>query len=264
MGTAPAACKARRSLARLWCPQTFYVAMLWAIGRAYRQAQAQGLPLSLRLKGTDDLAHHLHSFTLTVTEAQTLARRYGLPAIPGQHTTLPQVLQTAMADGSLHWYEYSKAPVGGPQGLDAMRALGLDVTASLAADRRGGARAACGAVRAGYRLAVPLNVPRGAALPATLTLAPALGLPATDGPDFGRVPADDRPVRLLCVDGDLHDLRWLDPEGPQPLGFDGVAVVLRTKRSRGRGAAADAFSLQPLMGQWQALAGGGFARWGAA
>jgi hypothetical protein len=38
-----------------------------------------------------------------------------------------------------------------------------------------------------------------------------------------------------------------------------VAVILRTKRSRGRGPAADAFSLQPVMGQAQPLAGGGMA-----
>jgi hypothetical protein len=36
-----------------------------------------------------------------------------------------------------------------------------------------------------------------------------------------------------------------------------VAVILRTKLSRGRGAAADAFSLAPTVGAWQPLAGGG-------
>ena len=107
---------------------------------------------------------------------------------------------------------------------------------------------------------MPLDIPRGAALPAELLLAPTLGLPAPAGsPEFGRVPADDKPVRLLCIDGDKTDLRWLDPQGPQPEGFDGVAVMLRTKRSRGRGAAAAAFSLQPSA-DWQALKGGGFAK----
>ena len=69
--------------------------------------------------------------------------------------------------------------------------------------------------------------------------------------------------RLLTVDGDVTDHRWLDPQGPQPGGFNGVAVLLRTKISRGRGPAAAAFSLQPI-GQlahdgWQPLAGGGLA-----
>jgi hypothetical protein len=219
-----------------------------------------GLPLSLRLKGTDDLPHHLERFHLSAAEAALLARRYGLPAVPGWGTTLPEVLQFALQDGSIHWYEYSKAPLGGSQGLLELQGCGIDVTASLAADRRGGARAAVGAVRAGFRLAVPLDIPRGAALPAELLLAPTLGLPApADSPEFGRVPADDRPVRLLCIDGDKTDLRWLDPQGPQPGGFDGVAVMLRTKRSRGRGAAAAAFSLQPSA-EWQALKGGGFAK----
>jgi hypothetical protein len=260
MGTAPAACKARRSLARLWAPEVFSVVLLWAIARQYARAQRMGLPLSLRLKGTDDLPHQLQRFNLGATEAALLARRYGLPAIPGWGTTLPEVLQVALGDKSIQWYEYSKAPLGGSQGLLELRGCGIDVTASLAADRRDGARAAVGAVRAGFRLAVPLDIPRGAALPSELLLAPTLGLPApADSPDFGRVPADDRPVRLLCINGDKTDLRWLDPQGPQPGGYDGVAVMLRTKRSRGRGAAAAAFSLQPSV-DWQALKGGGFAR----
>jgi len=260
MGTAPAACKARRSLARLWAPNVFSVVMLWAIAREYARAQRMGLPLSLRLKGTDDLPHHLQTFNLHNDEVAILQRRYGLPVIGGYGVTLPEVLSLALQDGSIRWYEYSKAPLGGSQGLLDLRGCGIDVTASLAADRRDGARAAVGAVRAGFRLAVPLDIPRGAALPSELLLAPTLGLPApADSPEFGRVPADDRPVRLLCLDGDLTDLRWLDPQGPQSGGYDGVAVMLRTKRSRGRGAAAAAFSLQPSP-DWQALKGGGFAK----
>ena len=260
MGTAPAACKARRSLARLWAPNVFSIVLLWAIAREYARAQRMGLPLSLRLKGTDDLPHHLQTFNLYQDEAAILQRRYGLPVIGGYGVTLPEVLSLALQDGSIRWYEYSKAPLGGSQGLQGLRDCGIDVTASLAADRRDGARAAVGAVRAGFRLAVPLDIPRGAALPAELLLAPTLGLPApADSPGFGRVPADDRPVRLLCLDGDKTDLRWLDQQGPQPGGFDGVAVMLRTKRSRGRGAAAAAFSLQPSA-DWQALKGGGFAK----
>jgi hypothetical protein len=65
--------------------------------------------------------------------------------------------------------------------------------------------------------------------------------------------------RLLTVDGDVTDHRWLDPQGPQPGGFDGVAVLLRTKVSRGRGPAAADFSLSPQAGLWQPLTGGGHA-----
>ena len=159
MGTAPAACKARRSLARLFAPSVFSVVLLWAIAREYARAQRMGLPLSLRLKGTDDLPHHLQRFNLHQDEAAMLARRYGLPAIPGWGTTLPEILQIVLGDGSLKWYEYSKAPLGGSQGLLELQGCGIDVTASLAADRRGGARAATGAVRAGLRLAVPRRAP---------------------------------------------------------------------------------------------------------
>jgi hypothetical protein len=62
---------------------------------------------------------------------------------------------------------------------------------------------------------------------------------------------------LQAINGDASDHRWLDPQGPQPGGFHGVAVILRTKISQGRGAQSAAFSLQPVWGEWQPLAGGG-------
>jgi hypothetical protein len=147
----------------------------------------------------------------------------------------------AITEGSLKLYDYSKAGVGGPLGLIAQRAAGWDVTASLAADRPGGADAAIAAIAADFRLAVPVALAKGAALPKVLMLKRSHG-----APDW----------LLQCIDGDQSDNRWLDPQGPQD-GFDGVAVILRTKASRGKGAAADAFSLAPSFGQWQPLAGGG-------
>jgi len=260
ISTAVASCRGRRTLAWVWNPRAYMVALTWAIARQWQQAQLKGLPLSLRLKGTDDLPYHLQRFALSHAEASALARRYGLPVIPGTGTTLPEVLQPALEDGTIRWYEYSKAPVGGSQGLDGLKAAGIDVTASLAADRRGGARAACGAVRSGYRLAVPVALPKGAAIPATMRLAPSLSLPGAPGtPGFGHVAPDDRPVRLRCIDGDVTDLRYLDPQGPDS-DHDGVAVILRTKTSKGASAEAEPFSLRPLTGQWQALKGGGFAK----
>lgn len=241
-----AAARARRSLAMLASPAVYGRAMLWAIARAWARAQAKGLPLAYRLRGTDDQPWHTWRVTISPQEAQALARRYGLPVVPGQGQTLPEALSLAPA-GSLHPYEYSKAPVGGPLGLLAQRAAGIDVTASLAADRPGGAAQALRAVAAGFRLAVPVALPKGAALPSELTLW-------TEGQGLWR---------LLCIDGDATDHRWADPAGPQPGGFDGVAVILRTKRSNGRGPEAAAFSLAPSFGQWQALAGGGQALLGA-
>jgi hypothetical protein len=236
-----AAARARRTLAMLAGGPAYSRAILWAIARVYRQAQAKGLPLAVRLRGTDDHAWHMDRFSLSPAEAQSLARRYGLPVAPGEGITLPEALALAPA-GSIRLYEYSKAPVSGPLGLQAQRAAGFDTTASLAADRPGGIDAAIQAIAADFRLAVPAGFAKGQPLPAALLLR--------------RSP--EAPVwRLACIDGDVTDHRWNDPAGPQPGGFDGVAVILRTKRSRGKGPEADAFSLQPTIGAWQPLAGGG-------
>jgi hypothetical protein len=222
--------------------RTYARAVLWAIARAYRQAQAKGLPLAVRLRGTDDSPVHLWRFDISASEAQSLARRYGLPVAPGQGMTMPEALALAPA-GAVHFYEYSKAPVTGPHGLQAQASSGFDVTASLAADRPGGIDQALAAVAAGFRLAVPASFAKGCSLPPALLLQPRQGGPIT---------------MLRCIDGDTTDHRWADPAGPHD-GFDGVAVLLRTKRSRGKGPEADAFSLAPVIGRWQPLAGGGFA-----
>ena len=239
MSTTVAAARARRTLAMLADGRTYARAVLWAIARAYRQAQAKGLPLAVRLRGTDDSPAHLWRFDVSASEAQSLARRYGLPVAPGQGLTLPEALALAPA-GAVHFYEYSKAPITGPHGLQAQASAGFDVTASLAADRPRGIDQALAAVAAGFRVAVPAGFAKGQPLPEALILR-----------------NDDGGVRLLCIDGDTTDHRWADPAGPQPGGFDGVAVILRTKRSRGKGPEADAFSLTPMVGAWQPLAGGG-------
>jgi hypothetical protein len=242
MSATVAAARARRTLAYLADPAAYGRAIVWAIARAWGRAQAKGLPLAVRLRGTDDLAWHLQRVTISPAEAQALARRYGLPVAPGRGQTLPEAFSLAPA-GSLQWYEYSKAPVTGPQGLQAQRSAGFDVTASLAADRRGGIAQALQAIAADFRLAVPVALPKGQSLPEALLLRREAGGQAV--------------WRLKCIDGDVTDHRWADPAGPQPGGFDGVAVILRTKTSRGRGPEAAAFSLQPIIGAWQPLAGGG-------
>jgi len=238
MSTTVAAARARRTLAMLADGRTYARAVLWAIARSYRQAQAKGLPLAVRLRGTDDSPVHLWRFDISAAEAQSLARRYGLPVAPGRGQTLPEALSLAPA-GSIRLYEYSKAPLHGPQGLQAQRSAGFDVTASLAADRPHGVLEAIRAVEAGFRVAVPVALPKGQPLPAVLIL------------ERGPLAVD-----LACIDGDATDHRWADPAGPHA-DCDGVAVILRTKRSRGKGPEADAFSLAPIMNAWQPLAGGG-------
>ena len=244
ISTTVAAARARRTMAFVWGHSVYALAVLWAIGRAYAAAQRKGQGLAYRLRGTDDLPWHDLRFNLSPAEAARFARRFGLPAVPGIGTTIPEVLSLA-APGTLHPYEYSAAPLQGPFGLLAQRAAGIDVTCSLKADRPGGCAAAADAIAAGFRVAVPVAIAKGQPLPPVLWLKPSSDAPA---------------LRLLVVDGDTHDHRWLNPQGPQSGGFQGVAVLLRTKVSRGRGAAAAAFSLAPTIGQWQPLAGGGQAK----
>jgi hypothetical protein len=235
-----AAARARRTLAMLAGGPTYTRAILWALARAYRQAQAKGLPLAYRLRGTDDQPWHLARLTITPAEAQALARRYGLPVAPGEGITLTEALALAPA-GSIRPYDYSAAPVDGPLGLKAQRAAGIDTTCSLKADRPGGIDTAMQAVGAGFRVAVPVALAKGQPLPAVLILE-----------------SGGQAVDLACIDGDASDHRWADPAGPGLAGgCDGVAVILKTKRSRGKGPEADAFSLQPVMDAWQPLAGGG-------
>ena len=241
LSTTVAAARARRTLAFVWNHKGYAVAVLVAIAKQWQRAQTKGLPLAVRLRGTDDLPWHDLRFNLNDGEAAAIARRYGLPVAPGMGTTISESLSLAPA-GTIRLYEYSKAPVDGPMGLRAQRSAGIDTTASLAADRPGGIAHALQAIAAGFRLAVPVALPKGAALPPVLLLR--------DG---------DTIARLLVVDGDTTDNRWQDPSGPQPGGFDGVAVLLRTKRSRGASPSAAAFSLAPTIGQWQPLAGGGHA-----
>jgi hypothetical protein len=102
----------------------------------------------------------------------------------------------------------------------------------MAADRLTAVADAAAAARAGYRLAVPVALAKGAPLPVALTLTPTGGAPVT----------------LPAVDGDATDHRWADPAG--------VAVILRTKISRGADATlADPFSLRAT-GELQRLADG--------
>jgi hypothetical protein len=224
LSPAVAAARGRRTLAMLADPGLYGRAILWAIVRAWARAQAQGLPLAVRLRGTDEgprCGWHRLGLLVPVADAVALAHRFGAAISPGA-VTLAEALGVARADGSLKLYEYSKAPLSGPLGLWAQADAGFDVTASLAADRATAVADAAAAVRAGFRLAVPVALRKGQPLPVALTLAP----------DHG--PA----VTMPCVNGDLSDHRWADPEG--------VAVILRSKVSRGAGPEAAPFHLAPI------------------
>ena len=217
-----AAARGRRTLALLADPQAYGRAVLWAACRQWAAAQRDGLPLALRLRGTDDTAWHRLRFDVSPAEAIALGRRFGVTVAPGEAVTIAEALAPMAAAGSLHLYEYSKAGLGGPLGLDAQRAAGWDLTASFAADRPTACRDGLAAIAAGYRVAVPVAIAKGQPIPSRLTIR-------TGAAGFATVP---------CIDGDETDHRWADPHG--------VAVILRTKRSRGAGPAADPFSLAPI------------------
>ena len=224
LSPAVAAARGRRTLAMIADPALYGRAILWAIARQWARAQADSLPLAVRLRGTDEgpaCGWHRLRLSLPVADAVAIARRFGLAVSPGA-VTLAEALGVARADGSLKLYEYSKAPLSGPLGLWAQTEAGWDVTASLAADRASAVADAAAAVRAGFRLAVPVALSKGQPLPVALTLAP----------DHG--PA----VTVPCVNGDATDHRWADPEG--------VAVILRSKVSRGAGPEAARFHLAPI------------------
>ena len=234
LGDAVALARGRRTLAMVADPVTHARAVLWAVAYHYRRAQALGLPLAVRLRGTDEgprIGWHRLALPITPGEAQALGRRFGLPVAAGDgpgHTLAQALAPTLTAlggDGTLTLFDYSKAPLGGPLGLESQRAAGWDITASMAADRATAAADAMAALGAGFRLAVPVALAKGQALPRTLTLGRPVG-PLGEH-EFVTVP---------CVNGDLSDHRYRDPHG--------VAVILRTKRSRGADPATAApFSL---------------------
>lgn len=209
-----AAARGRRTLALLADPAAYGRAVLWSVLRHLLRARRDGLPLAVRLRGTDDHPWHRHAVPISEAEAEGIAQRYGVDVAPGVETMAARLA----ALPELRPYEYSKAPTAGPLGLIAQRDAGADVTASFAADRATAAADGIAAIRAGFRLAVPVALRKGDPVPSHLTLA-----------------SGGEAVTVAAIDGDQSDHRWADPHG--------VAVILRTKRSRGAGPEADAFSL---------------------
>ena len=230
ISSAVAAARGRRTLAMLADPQTYARAVLWAIARQWHVAQSRGLPLAVRLRGTDEgprQGWHRLRFDLPVADAVAMLRGYNFPINGGTGT----IVELCSYVPDLTFYDYSKAPLSGPLGLIAQRRAGWDLTASFAADRPTAVTDGAAALRVGFRLAVPIAMRKGAPLPQSLTLRP-----------YGSAP-----ITVPCIDGDATDHRWADPAG--------VAVILRTKVSRGAGPEAKAFSLEPH-GHSQPLADG--------
>ena len=222
ISVAVVAARGRRTLAMIANPSLYGRAVLFSVLRHHRAAVADGVLLSLRLRGTDEgpgCGWHRLPIEISTSEAVAIRDRYGVD-LPAGVETMAARLQCLP---SLRWHEYSKAGLRGPLGLIAQRDDGhCDVTASFASDRLSGVRDGLAALSCGFRLAVPVHIRKGDPLPSAVRL--------TAGADT---------VICPCVDGDRHDHRWLDGQGP-----DACVVLLRTKTSRGRDpAVADPFSL---------------------
>lgn len=209
-------CRGRRTLARIADPGLYGRAILFAVAREYRKATTAGVPLAVRLRGTDETPWHSIRFRVAPSDAVILRRRYGLTVEIGTTINMAEVLRY---HEDVRLYDYSKAPLDGPLGLIAQRRAGWDVTASFAADRITACRDAMEATKAGFRLAVPIAIKKGGAIPSRLII--------TNGGES---------VVLGCVDGDATDHRFRDPAG--------VAVILREKIARGANRGfADTFIL---------------------
>lgn len=214
LGTLPAEASARKTLAMISDPVAYGRAVLWAIAWHHRRAADAAHRLAVRLRGTDEgpaVGWHRLRLPITAPERLQLARRFGLevPAAGGPGDPDGGATLAGLAGHAVTLYDYSKAPLGGPLGLEAQRAAGWDVTASMAPDAPDAARRAIDAARAGFRVAVPVALRKGQRIPQALTLR-----------------AQDRePLTLATVDGDASDHRYREPGG--------VAVILSAKRSRG-------------------------------
>jgi hypothetical protein len=210
ISTACANCRGRRTLAMIADPVTYQRAVLWALARAYSDAARHGLPLAWRMLGTDETPWHRMYAPLFPHETAILRRRFGVDAVDGNSLTLAGMLAPMIADGRMIPYEYVKAGVDHPDGPRAwLRAGWRDITASFAADRLTACTDAVAALRAGFRIAVPIAWSKGEPLPRWCTLATRAG----------------QAITVHTVDGDADDARWRNPAG--------CVVLLREKRARG-------------------------------
>jgi hypothetical protein len=182
------------------------------------RARSLALPLALRLNGTDETPWHRLRFSVSTADAVAIRARYGVDVEIGERLNVREALA-----GRQHWitglnpdvdfYEYLKAPLGGPDGLRAWRAAGWDVTASFAADSVTACPDAIAAAREGFRVAIPVAIPKGQPISSRVVIS-----------------SGGESVDLQAVDGDTSDARFRDPMG--------CAVILRAKRSRGADLAA--------------------------
>ena len=213
--------RGRRTLAAIDRPTAYARGLIYSIAHHYKKA---GNALSVRLKGTDENSLHFQKINLSISEINNINSYYGLNIV---YSDKPRVISEIFKNDSIIWYEYSKAPLSY---LNRLNALGVDVTASLVADRPSGAADAITAFKAGYRLAVPVTLNRADKIPRRVIICDDNG----------------RRVDIAARSFDNYDYRPADPQK--------CAGILKAKKSAG-GDILSAFFIADKIGR-QYIGGG--------
>ena len=214
--------RGRRTLAAIDRPTAYARGLIYSIAHHYKKA---GGALSVRLKGTDENNIHFKKVNLSISEINNINSYYGLNII---YSDKPRVISEIFKNDLIIFYEYSKAPLNY---LNRLKALGVDVTASLVADRITGAADAITAINAGYRLAVPVTLNKADRIPRRVIISDNTG----------------RRVDLPARSFDNSDYRPADPQK--------CAGILKAKKSAG-GNILSAFFVADKIGRQ--YIGGGF------
>ncbi len=184
--------RGRRTLAAIDRPRAYLRGLIYSIGHHYKKA---GGALSVRLKGTDENNLHFLKINLSINEINNINRYYGLNI---NYSDKPRFISEILKNDSIIFYEYSKAPL---TYLNRLKALGVDVTASLVADRISGARDAISAINAGYRLAVPVTLNKADRIPRRVIISDDTGrrvdIPARSFDNYDYRPAD--PIKCAGI-----------------------------------------------------------------
>jgi len=206
LSVAVQSCRARRTLSRLADPVAYARAVVLATCRELSRARSVGLPLALRLNGTQETPWHRLRFPVSLADVVAIRSRFGVDLETGDDLNILEAFKRFNPD--LSFYEYLKAPVDHLDGLNAWRAAGWDVTSSFAADRITACSDAIAAVSSGFRVAFPVAIAKGQPIPSAVVIS-----------------SSGKSVTLPAVDGDRTDARFFDPARS--------AVILRAKKSRG-------------------------------
>jgi len=184
--------RGRRTLAAIDRPTAYSRGLVFSIAHHYKKA---GGALSVRLKGTDENNLHFKKINLSINEINNINSYYGLNII---YSDKPRVISEIFKNDSIIFYEYSKAPL---TYLNQLKALGVDVTASLVADRPTGAADAITAINAGYRLAVPVTLNKADRIPRRVIISDNTGrrvdIPARSFDNYDYRPAD--PIKCAGI-----------------------------------------------------------------